>query len=202
MKKSMLVAVIISILSGLCSCGSRQDFYRTEDGLYSHNGQLYQNHGEIVLSPEEQEYAELLEEFPEGVENAGWYTELYWYGDWLLLGIDDSRSLPGMEGYRYFLLVPAADEVIREYQTPAGDGTISAICYGGALYQYESDEASEDMLAHMELAGQIQSVDGQWPGKDLQTNTPELLGHLLFECDGKLLICGDGENYGVYVLKE
>lgn len=71
----------------LCRCGTKQDFYRTEEGLYSYNGQLYENNGEIALSEKEQEYAELIEEFPEGVEGAEWYSELYRYSDWLLLGM-------------------------------------------------------------------------------------------------------------------
>lgn len=202
MKKGLLVLVFTAILYGLCSCGSQQSFYRTEEGLYSYDSRLYQNNGEIALSEKELEYAELIEEFPEGAEGAEWYTELYQYADWLLLGLDDSRSLPGLEGYRYFLLVPAADRIIWECQTPAGDGTPSAICYNGALYVHESNGISEDMLNNMKMAGMIQSVNEMWPGEEFQTNSPGLLGHLLFEYDGKLLISGDGETYGVYAVKE
>lgn len=108
-----------------------------------------------------------------------------------------------MEGYRYFLLVPADDKIVWEYQIPAGDGTTSAIYYNGALYQYEGSETSEDVLKHMEAVGMIQSLDEHWPTKDFQTNRTGLLGHLLFEYDGKLLVSGDGsEGYCVYALKE
>lgn len=203
MKKSSSVIVFFAMMFVLCSCGTKQGFYRTEEGLYSYNGQLYKNNGEIALSEKEREYAELIEKFPEGVEGAEWYSELYRYSDWLLLGLDDSRSLPGLEEYRYFLLVPAADKIVSENQIPAGaDGTPSAVYYNGALYQYESDETSEDVLNHMEAVGMIQSVDGQWPKKDFQTNSAGLLGHLLFEYGEKLLISGDGETYRVYVFKE
>lgn len=202
MKKGLAVITFFIMMSVLCSCGTQQGFCRTEEGLYSYNGQLYKNNGEFALSEKEQEYAELIEEFPEGVEGAEWYTELYRYSDWLLLGIDDSRSLPGLEGYRYFLLVPAADKIMWEYQMPAGDGTPSAVYYNGALYQYESNEISEDVLNNMDAAGMIQSLDEQWPKKDFQTNRAGLLGHLLFEYDGKLLISEDGETYGVYALEK
>lgn len=203
MKKGLFVFTFSIMMFVLGSCGTKQDFYRTEEGLYSYNGQLYENNGEIALSEKEQEYAELIEEFPEGVEGAEWYSELYRYSDWLLLGLDDSRSLPGLEGYRYFLLVPAADKIVWEDQIPAGaDGIPSAVCYNGALYQYESDETSEDVLNDMEVVGMIQGVDGQWPKKDFQTNSVGLLGHLLFEYNGKLLISGDGDTYRSYALKE
>ena len=203
MKKGLFVIAYFIMISALCSCGKEQSFYRTEEGHYSYNGQLYINIGEFALSEKEQEYAELIEEFPEGVEGAGWYTELYQYSDWLLLGIDDSRSLSGLEEYRYFLLAPAADKIMWENQIPAGaDGTTSAIYYNGALYQYESDETSEDVLNNMEAVGVIQSMDENWPKKDFQTNRLWMLGHLLFEYDEKLLISGDGEIYGIYALKE
>lgn len=202
MKKGLFVIAFFVVIFILCSCGTGQGFYRTEEGAYSHNGQLYKNNGEIVLSEKEREYAELIGEFPEGVEGAEWYTELYRYSDWLLLGIDDGRSLPGMEGYRYFLLVPAAEQIMGEYQMPEGaDGTTAAIYYNGALYQYESDETSEDVLNHMEAVGMIQSLDENWPEKDFQTNRPWMLAHLLFEYDGKLLISGNGgKTYSVYAL--
>ena len=203
MKKGLDVIAIFVMMFVLCSCGTKQSFYNTEEGLYSYNGRSYKNNGEIALSEKEQEYVELIEEFRKGVEGAEWYSELYQYSDWLLLGLDDSRSLPGLEGYRYFLLVPDADKIMWEYQIPAGaDGTPSSIYYNGALYQYESDETSADVLINMEAVGIIQSVDEQWPKKDFQTNSAGLLGHLLFEYGGKLLISGDGETYGVYALKE
>lgn len=201
--KKMSLMVSVLLISVLCGCASGQSFYRTEEGSYSYDGQLYKNNGEIFLSEKELEFVELIEEFPEGMEEAEWYTELYQYADWFLLGIDDSRSLPGLEGYRYFLLVPAEDKIVWEHQIPAGDGTTSAIYYNGALYQYEGSETSEDVLKNMEAVGMIQSLDEYWPRKDFQTNRAGLLGHLLFEYDGKLLVSGEGsEGYCVYALKE
>ncbi len=203
MKKGLFVIVFYIVIFSLCSCASQQSICRTEEGLYSYNGRLYKNVGEIILSDKEQEYAELTEEFPEGIEGAEWYTELYRYSDWLLLGIDDSRSLPGLEGYRYFLLIPDSDKTGWDDQMPAGtDGMPSAVYYNGALYQYESGETSEDVLNNMKAVGIIQSLDENWPEKDFQTNSPGLLGHLLFEYDGNLLISADGGTYHVYGLKE
>ena len=191
---------MILLMPVLCSCAAAQDFYRTEEGLYSYGSRLYKNDGEILLSERELEYAELIEEFPEGIEGAEWYTELYRYSDWLLLGIDDSRSLPGLEGYRYFLLLPDSDKGREEYQLPAG--TPAAVCYNGESYRNDSSGISEDMLNNMETVGFIQSLDESWPKRDFQTNNSVLLGHLLFECDGKLLIERSDGTYALFTLWE
>lgn len=184
------------IIFGLCSCGEKQSFYRTEEGFYFYNGQLYRNDGEIALSEKELEYVELIEEFPEGVEGAEWYTELYRYADWLLLGIDDSRSLAGLEGCRYFLLLPESDRSRSGYEMP--EGTPAAIYHNGVLYQYESGGNAVAVLNNAEAAGMIQSLAEGWPKIDFQANSPGLLGHLLLECDGKLLVSRDGGTYEVY----
>ncbi|MCM1064905.1 MAG: hypothetical protein NC420_10630 [Eubacterium sp.] len=200
MKKGLFIMIFSVMTASLCGCGAEQVFYRTDEGLYAYEDQLYKNDGEILLSKAELEYAELIWEFPEGVQDAEWYTELYRYGDWLLLGIDDSRSLQGLEGYRYFLLIPEEDRGRTEYEM--ADGMSAAICYDGAIYQYESDEISEETLDNMEAVGMVQSLDEAWPKEDLQANSPELLGHLVYECGGKLLTCRNGEVYEAYVLME
>ena len=184
----------------LCSCASGQSFCRTEEGLYSYDGRLYRNDGEIFLSEKELEYVELIEEFPDGITGAEWYTELYRYSDWLLLGIDDSRSLSGLEGYRYFLLLPDTDKSRADYQMP--EGTPAAVCYNGASYRYERGGVSEDMLNSMEAVGFIQSLDEREPETDFQANNAGFLGHLLFECDGKLLIESSDGTYIVFALSE
>lgn len=201
-RKICMVALIL--VSALCGCGAGQGCYRTEEGSYFCDGEFYQNVGEILLSERELEYGSLIQSFPEGIQGAEWYTELYQYGEWLLLGLDDSRSLSGLEGYRYFLLVPAADagEVTGEYQVPAGDGTLPAIYCNGALYQNEGEEPTGDMLNHMEAVGIIQGVAQREPGIDFHANYASALGHLVFEHDGKLLISVDGgQGYGVFSMK-
>ncbi|MCM1541981.1 MAG: hypothetical protein NC121_12070 [Blautia sp.] len=200
MKKRLFIMIFLVMIISMCGCGTEQAFYRTDAGLYAYEGQLYKNDGEILLSEAELGYAELLQEFPEGVDGAQWYTELYRYGDWLLLGIDDSRSLQGLEGYRYFLLIPESDRSRAEYEM--ADGMSAAICYDGAVYQLESDEISEETLGSMEAVGMIQGLDEAWPKEDFQTNSPGLLGHLVYECGGKLLTCRNGEAYEAYVLME
>ncbi len=190
----------LSLAFALSGCGEEQGFCKTEEGFYSYDGRLYKNDGEFFPSEKELEYIELMERFPDGIAGAEWYTEMYRYSDWLLLGADESRYLPGLEGYRYFLLIPEEDGGRSDCQLPAG--TPSSICYNGTLYRYEKTEASKDMPDSMKEAGFIRSLGEGWPVAELQANSGMLLGHLLFEYDGKLLIAADGNQYAVYIVSE
>lgn len=187
----------------LCSCGAEQNIIVAADGIFSYNDQRYKNDGEIFLSEAEQEYVRLVEAIPEGIKGAEMYTSVWQYEDWLLLGLDESQVLPGLEGYRYFLLIPASDTGRAENEI--ADGMMPQIYYNGGLYQYERGMIPGNVTADMETIGFVQSFsDGSWsvpPDEELQAGLSILLGHLVYRCEEGLMISGDGgKTYSIYAL--
>lgn len=203
MIRSIKRTILLLLLFTLCSCGAEQNISKTDGGFFSYNGQLYKNDGEIFLSEEELEYAKLVEEIPEGIRGAELYTSVWQYEDWFLLGLEQSRVLPGLEGCRYFLLIPDTDKGRAENEM--ADGMMPQICYNNELYQYESSVASEDATDGRVELGFIQSYSDRSPSlppdEELQANSSALVGHLLYEYERGLLISADGgKTYSVYTL--
>ncbi len=165
----------------------------------------YKNDGEIFLSEKEWEYVELIEEFPKGMQGAAYYTCAFRYGKWLLLGVEESRCLQGMDGCRYFLLIPDTAMGRDEYEM--GDGMCPFICCNGAQYQYENSIESEKIADDLDVLGFVQAFfeegQGQISRDTIQTNQAILIGHLVLAYGNgeKILISVDGgENYNVYSL--
>lgn len=201
-KNTGYIAALLMVFI-LCSCGAEQNICVAADGIFSCNGQLYKNDGEIFLSEEEREYVRLVEEIPEGIKGAELYTSVWQYEDWLLLGLEESQVLPGLEGYRYFLLLPDADTGRAE--NGMADGMMPQIYYNGGLYQYERGMIPGNVTADMETIGFVRSFsDGSRsvpPDEELQASLPVLLGHLVFRYGDGLLISADGgKTYSIYAL--
>lgn len=91
------ILLLFITVSVLCNCSVEQYVTKTEDGFYTYDDKMYKNDGEIFLSEKEWEYVELIEEFPKGMQGAAYYTCAFRYGKWLLLGVEESRCLQGMD---------------------------------------------------------------------------------------------------------
>lgn len=205
LKKYVKQWIILSIVLALCGCGrtaSEAVLDGIEEGIFSYNGQLYKNSGEIFLSEKEMEYVSLITEMPKEIKGAEEYIYLYQYFDWLLLGNSEKQ---------YFLLAQnsdASDEGIghngNQSQEIASDAP-PYIYYNHCLYRYGDDNVNEDIKDRMEVLGFIQSTVGgsNVPKENFQTNIDPLVGHLLYGYDDMLVISRNGgETYNLFVLEE
>lgn len=119
--------------------------------------------------------------------------------------LEEGRYIQGMEGRRYFLLIPDTDKGRKEYEM--GDGTLPLIYCNGTQYQYENSVASENVTEDLEVLGFVQAVSeesqGKTPNDGIQTNLAALMGHLAYGDGGKILVSADGgENYSVFSISK
>ena len=184
----------------LAGCGSEQGFSKIDTDIFRYGDQIYRGNGKILLSEKELEYVSLIEEFPEGVEGAEKYINLYEYSKWLLLGSSEGE---------YIFLTPHNKAMtesgeIKNTKVELADGVPDAyIFYNDSLYIYSDDKTAEELGDDMEELGFIEgySIRLRTPDVNFHCSRPRLAGHMLFKDGDTLAVSRDGGKiYNIYCL--